>query len=174
MAADGSFRRCRRKLDADGWAGEPTIITRSLPKGARMQGLRATGFGMKSGSVTGVKTTQGEIALEKMLNAGGQRARQNGATAGVNAPLHPIKHHFVMTEPITRVPALTEVGVKQMINGPDSPMPEISFIPGPSPPSFHRRPAEAVSGRDGDGRALREFLPPARFLLVSGCVGQGG
>jgi sarcosine dehydrogenase len=45
-----------------------------------------------------VKTDKGDIACEKVVNCAGQWARQVGAMAGINVPLQPVKHQYVITE----------------------------------------------------------------------------
>jgi len=192
-------------LPTDGQAS-PSDITQSLAKGARMHGakifenVRVTGFDMKDGRILAVKTSKGDIACEKVVNCAGQWARQIGVMAGINVPLQPVKHQYVITEKIDglssdaptirdpdrrtyfkeevgglcfggyepnplgwtmddvpndfefqlfdddydhfeqhmlqaveRVPALNNVGVKQMINGPESFTPDGNFILGPAP-----------------------------------------
>jgi sarcosine dehydrogenase len=47
-----------------------------------------------------VKTTQGDIACDKVVNCAGQWARQVGAMAGINVPLQPVKHQYIITEAI--------------------------------------------------------------------------
>jgi len=90
-------------LPTDGQAS-PSDITQSLAKGARMhgarifEGVRVTGFEMKDGRIIKVKTTQGDIACDKVVNCGGQWARQVGAMAGINVPLQPVKHQYIITE----------------------------------------------------------------------------
>ncbi|BCH27441.1 GcvT family protein [Mesorhizobium sp. L-8-3] len=92
-------------LPTDGQAS-PSDITQSLAKGARMhgarlfEGVRVTGFAMKDGRITAVKTTRGDIACEKVVNCAGQWARQVGAMAGINVPLQPVKHQYIITERI--------------------------------------------------------------------------
>ncbi len=150
--------------------------------------------------ITAVKTDQGDIQCEKVVNCAGQWARQVGAMAGINVPLQPVKHQYIITEKvpglaldaptirdpdrrtyfkeevgglvmggyepnpqawttgevpndwgfrlfdddfdhfeqhmvqaIERVPALENVGVKQMINGPESFTPDGNFILGAAP-----------------------------------------
>lgn len=196
-------------LPTDGQAS-PSDITQSLAKGARMHGaklfeeVRVTGFDMKDGRITAVKTNKGDIACEKVVNCAGQWARQVGAMAGINVPLQPVKHQYIvtekiaglatdaptlrdpdrrtyfkeevgglvmggyepnpqawttglpggdvpndwefrlfdddfdhfeqhMTQAIARVPSLETVGVKQMINGPESFTPDGNFILGVAP-----------------------------------------
>jgi 4-methylaminobutanoate oxidase (formaldehyde-forming) len=92
-------------LPTDGQAS-PSDITQSLAKGARMHGaklfedVRVTGFDIKDGRITAVKTTQGAIACEKVVNCAGQWARQVGAMAGIEVPLQPVKHQYIVTEKI--------------------------------------------------------------------------
>jgi 4-methylaminobutanoate oxidase (formaldehyde-forming) len=169
--------------------------------GARLfEDVRVTGFTMKDGRITAVKTDMGDIACDKVVNCAGQWARQVGAMAGINVPLQPVKHQYIVTEKIdglatdaptirdpdrltyfkeevgglvmggyepnpqawttgdvpsdwefrlfdddydhfeqhmaqaiARVPALESVGVKQMINGPESFTPDGNFILGVAP-----------------------------------------
>jgi sarcosine dehydrogenase len=42
----------------------------------------------------------GLVACEKVVNCAGQWARQVGAMAGINVPLHPVKHQYIVTEKI--------------------------------------------------------------------------
>ena len=192
-------------LPTDGQAS-PSDITQSLAKGARMHGakivenVRVTGFDMEEGRIRRVRTTLGDISCEKVVNCAGQWARQVGAMAGINVPLQPVKHQYIITEKvpglstdaptirdpdrrtyfkeevgglvmggyepnpqpwttgdvpdewafrlfdddfdhfeqhmgeaIARVPALETVGVKQMINGPESFTPDGNFILGVAP-----------------------------------------
>ena len=92
-------------LPTDGQAS-PSDITQSLAKGARMhganliEGVRVTGFQMDGDRITAVETTQGTINCEKVVNCGGQWARQVGAMAGINVPLQPVKHQYIITEKI--------------------------------------------------------------------------
>lgn len=92
-------------LPTDGQAS-PSDITQSLAKGARMHGakvhenVRVTGFTMKEDRILSVKTDKGDIACEKVINCAGQWARQVGAMAGINVPLQPVKHQYVITEKI--------------------------------------------------------------------------
>ena len=92
-------------LPTDGQAS-PSDITQSLAKGARMHGaklfenIRVTGFAMTDGRITAVKTTGGDIVCEKVVNCAGQWARQVGEMAGINVPLQPVKHQYIITEKI--------------------------------------------------------------------------
>ncbi|WP_249690859.1 FAD-dependent oxidoreductase [Stappia sp. WLB 29] len=99
-------------LPTDGQAS-PSDITQSLAKGARMhgvrivEGIRVTGFVMDGARITHVETTQGRIACDKVVNCAGQWARQVGAMARVNVPLQPVKHQYIITEPIQGITSNT-------------------------------------------------------------------
>jgi sarcosine dehydrogenase len=90
-------------LPTDGQAS-PSDICQSLAKGARMhgaklvEGVRVTGFRMDGGRITHVETDHGVIECEKVVNCAGQWARQVGVMAGINVPLQPVKHQYIITE----------------------------------------------------------------------------
>ncbi len=92
-------------LPTDGQAN-PSDITQSLAKGASMAGARlvegveVTGFRVEGTRITAVETTRGVVRCEKVVNCAGQWARQVGAMAGVVVPLQPVKHQYIVTEPI--------------------------------------------------------------------------
>jgi 4-methylaminobutanoate oxidase (formaldehyde-forming) len=92
-------------LPGDGTAN-PTDVTSSLAKGARMrgalirQGVRVIGVTQRDGVVTGVRTDQGDIEAEIVVNCAGQWAKAVGALAGVNVPLHSAEHFYVVTNQI--------------------------------------------------------------------------
>jgi len=95
-------------IPADGRVN-PVDVTMSLARGARQQGARiiegvpATGFLTKAGAVTGVRTAQGDIEAEYVVNCAGMWARQLGELAGVSIPLQAAEHYYLLTEPIEAV-----------------------------------------------------------------------
>ena len=95
-------------LPTDGQAN-PSDITQSLAKGARMNGARiiedteVTGFEVEHGRVKAVQTSRGRIACEVVVNCAGQWAREVGAMAGVNVPLVSVQHQYMVTEAIPGV-----------------------------------------------------------------------
>ena len=95
-------------LPADGKAN-PTDLTGALAKGARMRGtriiehIRVLEVLTADGRVTGVRTEAGDIEAEIVVNCAGQWAKQVGATAGVNVPLHSAEHFYVVTDTIDGV-----------------------------------------------------------------------
>jgi len=99
-------------IPGDGKAN-PTDLTQSLAKGARMggaqirEGITVTGVRRHNGRVAGIAWSGdgagGEIACETIVNCGGQWARQFGRDAGVNVPLASAEHFYVVTKPIAGV-----------------------------------------------------------------------
>jgi 4-methylaminobutanoate oxidase (formaldehyde-forming) len=99
-------------IPGDGKAN-PTDLTQSLAKGARMrgativEGARVTGVRAHNGRVSGIAWTNGavsgEIACETVVNCAGQWARQFGREAGVNVPLQAAEHFYIVTRPIPGV-----------------------------------------------------------------------
>jgi len=100
-------------IPADGRVN-PVDVTMSLAKGARQQGARiiegvpVTGFLTNGASVngrtiTGVRTPQGDIEAEYVVNCAGMWARQLGELAGVSIPLQAAEHYYLLTEPIEAV-----------------------------------------------------------------------
>lgn len=95
-------------LPLDGTAN-PTDVTQSLAKGARMLGARVfertrvTGISTQGGAVTGVTTDQGHIEAEIVVNCAGQWAKALGDLVGVTVPLHSAEHFYVVTEQIDGV-----------------------------------------------------------------------
>lgn len=95
-------------LPTDGQAN-PSDITQSLAKGARMQGVRicedteVTGIEVDNGKIKAVLTTLGRIACAVVVNCAGQWAREVGRMVGVNVPLVSVEHQYMVTEPIAGV-----------------------------------------------------------------------
>ncbi len=91
----------------------PTDLTQSLAKGARMggvtitEGVRVTGVTHAQRRVTGVHwksaDDEGSIACAALVNCGGQWAREFGRLAGVNVPLYSAEHFYLVTAPIAGV-----------------------------------------------------------------------
>jgi glycine cleavage system aminomethyltransferase T/glycine/D-amino acid oxidase-like deaminating enzyme len=92
-------------LPDDGRAN-PTDLTAALARGARLRGatvrehIRVTGIAAAAGAVTGVRTDQGDIEAEIVVNCAGQWAKQVGAMCGVTVPLHSAEHFYAVTEQI--------------------------------------------------------------------------
>ena len=95
-------------LPGDGKAN-PADLCMSLAKGARqrgvkmVEGIEVTGVLQEHGRVCGVRTTQGDVRCEVLVNCAGQWARQFGRLAGVNVPLYSAEHFYIVTGKIEGV-----------------------------------------------------------------------
>lgn len=84
----------------------PADTTLAFAKGAQQggaqvfEGIAVTGVHKKDGRVSGVKTEQGDISCEVVVNCAGMWGRELGRLAGVNVPLHAAEHYYLVTEPI--------------------------------------------------------------------------
>ena len=91
-------------LPTDGYV-DPSQLTFALAEGARRRGAeiathtRVTGVRVERGSVTGIETDKGEVATEIVVNAGGMFAQELGALAGVNVPVVPMAHEYLVLKP---------------------------------------------------------------------------
>jgi 4-methylaminobutanoate oxidase (formaldehyde-forming) len=91
-------------LPTDGYI-DPSQLTFALAEGARRRGgeieqrTRVTGIRVRRGRVEAVETDRGEIETEVVVNAGGMYAREIGALAGVEVPIVPMAHEYLMTKP---------------------------------------------------------------------------
>jgi 4-methylaminobutanoate oxidase (formaldehyde-forming) len=95
-------------LPGDGTAN-PTDLTQALARGARQRGatvvehVRVLEVVVKDGRVAGVRTDQGDIDAEIVVNCAGQWAHQLAAQIGVAVPLHSAEHFYVVTDQIEGV-----------------------------------------------------------------------
>ena len=91
-------------LPTDGYI-DPSQLTFALAEGARRGGAeilthtRVTAIPVERGRVQGVVTDRGTIEAEVVVNAGGMFAQELGALAGVNVPLVPMAHEYLVTKP---------------------------------------------------------------------------
>lgn len=95
-------------LPGDGKAN-PADLCMSLAKGARnrgvkiVEGIEVTGVIVEGGKAVGVRTTQGDVRCEVLVNCAGQWARQFGKLAGVNVPLYSAEHFYIVSGKIEGV-----------------------------------------------------------------------
>jgi glycine cleavage system aminomethyltransferase T/glycine/D-amino acid oxidase-like deaminating enzyme len=88
----------------------PVDVTMALGKGARLKGARiiedvaVERVLTKNGAVVGVRTSQGDIQCEYVVNCAGMWARQLGALNGVNIPNQAAEHYYLITEEIPDLP----------------------------------------------------------------------
>ena len=95
-------------LPGDGKAN-PADLCMSLAKGARNRGVRmqegieVTGVMIENGQAVGIRTAQGDVRCDTIVNCAGQWARQFGKLAGVNVPLYSAEHFYIVTGQIPGV-----------------------------------------------------------------------
>ena len=91
-------------LPTDGYI-DPSQLTFALVEGARRRGAeicedtRVTGIDVREGRVGRVITERGDIETELVVDAGGMFAPEIGRMAGVNVPLIPMAHEYLITKP---------------------------------------------------------------------------
>jgi glycine cleavage system T protein len=91
-------------LPTDGYI-DPSQLTFALAEGARRRGAeiatqtRVTAIGVENGRVTGVEIDQGSVEADVVVNAGGMFAGEIGRLAGVNVPVIPMAHEYLITKP---------------------------------------------------------------------------
>jgi glycine cleavage system T protein len=96
-------------LPTDGYL-DPTNLTLALVEGAKRRGARVwtrarvTGIGIERGRVTTVRFEDRDpVEAEFVVDAGGMYANQIGRLAGIEVPVVPFAHQYVLTEPIDGV-----------------------------------------------------------------------
>ena len=62
--------------------------------------VRVVALVHRNGRVTGVRTTEGDVAAEVVVLCGGMWTRELALAAGVNVPLYPVEHHYAVSNPI--------------------------------------------------------------------------
>lgn len=106
---------------ADGYI-QPADLTQALAKGARQRGAKiyrnttVTGITQKPNGEWVVSTDQGDITCEHVVSASGNFARQTGRMVGLDIPVVPVEHQYIVTDqhPLImerRAKGLPEMGV---------------------------------------------------------------
>ncbi|HEU5009486.1 MAG TPA: FAD-dependent oxidoreductase, partial [Gaiellaceae bacterium] len=91
-------------LPTDGYI-DPSQLTFALAEGARRRGAeirtgaRVTGVVVRRGRVVGVDTDRGSVECDVVVNAGGMYAKEIGALAGIEVPIVPMAHEYLITKP---------------------------------------------------------------------------
>jgi len=89
----------------DGRVG-PSDLCAALGKGARARGAQifehtgVTGIKTRGNKVVGVETAAGEIDCDAIAICSGLWSRENAAMAGVDVPVWPCEHFYLLTNPI--------------------------------------------------------------------------
>jgi dimethylglycine dehydrogenase len=84
---------------------QPADLTQALAKGARARGAEiyryttVIGIKRKASGDWLVKTDRGDITCEHVVSATGNFARRTGAMVGLEIPVIPVEHQYIVTEP---------------------------------------------------------------------------
>lgn len=99
---------------------QPADLTQAMAKGARMRGAEihrfttVTGIERKPNGEWLVKTDKGDITCEHVVSATGNFARQTGAMVGLDVPVIPVEHQYIVTEPHPAIQARHAAGLPEM------------------------------------------------------------
>ncbi len=99
---------------------QPADLTQALAKGARNCGAeiyRNTTVVAIEQLASGewlVKTDQGDIACEHVVSCSGNFARKTGAMVGLDIPVIPVEHQYIVTEPSPLIKERQAKGLPEM------------------------------------------------------------
>ncbi|WP_046865644.1 GcvT family protein [Microvirga massiliensis] len=99
---------------------QPADLTQALAKGARARGAEiyryttVIGIERKASGDWLVKTDRGDITCEHVVSATGNFARRTGAMVGLEIPVIPVEHQYIVTEPHPVVLERQRMGLPEM------------------------------------------------------------
>ena len=98
---------------------QPSDLTFALAKGARSHGAeieqKTTVTGIRRrGDEWIVETDKGEIACEHVVSATGNYARQTGRMVGLDIPVIPVQHQYIVTDEIPELMERRKQGLPEM------------------------------------------------------------
>lgn len=99
---------------------QPADLTQALARGARNRGAEiyrntiVKGIEQKPNGEWLIKTDKGDITCEHVVSATGNFARQTGAMVGLDIPVIPVEHQFIVTEPHPDILARKAQGLPEM------------------------------------------------------------
>jgi dimethylglycine dehydrogenase len=99
---------------------QPADLTQALAKGARAGGAEiyrntaVLGIEQISSGEWLVKTDQGDIQCEHVVSATGNFARKTGAMVGLDIPVIPVEHQYIVTEAHPAILARRAQGLPEM------------------------------------------------------------
>lgn len=99
---------------------QPNDLIQALAKGARNHGAEinrntsVTGIERTPGGEWLVKTDKGDVTCEHVVSASGNFARQTGRMVGLDIPVIPVEHQFIVTEPHPDIVKRHEQGLPEM------------------------------------------------------------
>ena len=103
----------------DGYV-QPADLTQALAKGARAQGAqiyrrtKVQGIARTRSGEWRVQTDKGDILCEHVIAATGNYARQTGAMVGLDIPVLPVEHQYIVTEPHPELAARAQQGLPEL------------------------------------------------------------
>lgn len=99
-------------FEEDGGNVDPSGVTQAYAAGARQMGAEIYRFCPATATIQQpdgswiVETPKGNIHTQWVVNVGGLWAREVAAMAGVNLPLQPTEHQYLVTETIPEIAAM--------------------------------------------------------------------
>lgn len=99
---------------------QPADVTQAMARGARNMGgeiyrnTTVVGIEQQTNGEWLVKTDKGDIACEHVVSASGNFARKTGAMVGLDIPVIPVEHQYIVTEPHPDIQKRHEQGLPEM------------------------------------------------------------
>ncbi|XAZ21975.1 FAD-dependent oxidoreductase [Sinorhizobium sp. B11] len=99
---------------------QPADLTQALAKGARDRGATiyrnttVTAIEQQADGLWKVTTDKGEITCEHIISCTGNFARKTGDMVGINIPVIPVEHQYIVTEPHPDILARKAKGLPEM------------------------------------------------------------
>ena len=99
---------------------QPADLTQALAAGARMAGAKiyrnttVTGITQKPNGEWVVATDKGDITCEHVVSCTGNFARQTGAMVGLDIPVIPVEHQYIVTEPHPKIQERRKAGAPEL------------------------------------------------------------
>ena len=103
----------------DGYV-QPADLTQALARGARALGATierqttVTGIEYTAGGEWLLRTDKGDVTCEHVITATGCFARRTGAMVGLDVPVLPVQHQYIVTEPHPEIQARRSEGLAEM------------------------------------------------------------
>ena len=99
---------------------QPADLTQALAKGARDRGASiyrnttVTAIEQTADGKWLVKTDKGDIVADHVVSCTGNFARKTGAMVGLNVPVIPVEHQYIVTEPHPAIVERKKQGLPEM------------------------------------------------------------
>jgi dimethylglycine dehydrogenase len=99
---------------------QPADLTQALAKGARDRGATiyrnttVTAIEQQADGLWKITTDKGEITAEHVISCTGNFARKTGEMVGINVPVIPVEHQYIVTEPHPAIQERRRQGLPEM------------------------------------------------------------